>query len=152
MVDTSAPVSVTITRRPAHSLAVGATSTLAPNRATATAGWWARAHFLERDRYRGAYGGLRRLVQALAPGRAQVVAAAGATGTAPELWCVRLRALRCCPACLALDRFSAPLRVGDTLTLALSGQDERGKPIPGVEGEWGAPAIRRLPRSSRAPG
>jgi len=49
--------------------------------------------------------------------------------------------------------------VGDTLTLALSGQDERGKPIPGVRATWSSsdPSVASVEQSSgliraRAPG
>ena len=161
VVDTSAPVSVTITRRPAHSLAVGATSALSAESRDGNGkmvgseriSWSSTDTTVLTVDSAG-------VVQALAPGRAQVVAAAGGHRDSARI------VVRSAPRTAVLPQLaslsiasSAPLQVGDTLTLALSGQDESGKPIPGVRATWSSsdPSVASVEQSSgliraRAPG
>ncbi len=161
VVDTSAPVSVTITRRPAHSLAVGATSALSAESRDGNGkmvgseriSWSSTDSTVLTVDSAG-------VVQALAPGRAQIVAAAGGHRDSAGI------VVRSAPRPAVLPQLaslsiasSAPLQVGDTLTLALSGQDESGKPIPGVRATWSSsdPSIASVEQSSgliraRAPG
>jgi uncharacterized protein YjdB len=161
VVDTSAPVSVTITRRPSRPLTVGMSSALAAESRDASGkmvgperiSWSSTDTTVLTVNSSG-------VVRALAPGRAQVVAAAG-----PRRDSARI-VVRSAPRTAVLRQLAslsiaspAPLRVGDTLTLALSGQDESGKPIPGVRATWSSsdPSVASVEQSSgliraRAPG
>ena len=152
VVDTGAPVSVTITRRPSGPLRVGMSSPLAAESRDASGrmvdperiSWSATDTTVLTVDSSG-------LVQALAPGRAQVVAAAGAWRDSARI------VVRSAPRAAVLPQLASlsiaspsPLRVGDTLTLALSGQDERGKPIPGVRATWSSsdPSVASVDQSS----
>jgi len=100
------------------------------------------------------------VVQALAPGRAQVVAAAGARRDSAQVVVRSAPSTAVLPQLASLSIASpAPLRVGDTVTLALSGHDERGKPISRVRATWSSsdPSVASVEQSSgliraRAPG
>src|SRR4051794_16226325 len=161
VVDTSAPVSVTITHRPSRPLVVGTSSALVAESRDASGkmvdpkqiSWSSTDSTVLRVDSIG-------LVQALAPGRAQVVAASGPRSDSARIVVRSAPRTAVLPELASLTITSpAPLRVGDTLTLALSGQDERGKPIPGVRATWSSsdPSVASVEQSSgliraRAPG
>ena len=159
--DTTAPVSVTITRRPARPLVVGMSSALAaesrdeggkmvgPERIS----WSSTDTTVLTVDSSG-------VVQALSVGRAQVIAAAGSKRDTVGIVVRSAPRSPVLPQLASLSIASpAPLRVGDTLTLALSGQDESGKPIAGVRATWSSsdPSVASVDQNSgliraRAPG
>jgi len=161
VVDTSAPVSVTITRRPARPLVVGMSSALAAESRDAGGkvvgperiSWSSTDTTVLTVDSSG-------VMQALAVGRAQVIAAAGGRRDSAQIVVRSAPRTPVLPQLASLSIASpAPLRVGDTLTLALSGQDESGKPVPGVRATWSSsdPSVASVDQSSgliraRAPG
>ncbi|HEX2250530.1 MAG TPA: Ig-like domain-containing protein, partial [Gemmatimonadales bacterium] len=139
--DSAAPVSVTITERPARPMEVGSSARLAvevrdDNGRTVPA---ADVVWSSTDSSVVAVDSATGTVQAIGKGRAQVIAAAGelrdtarivvrtASRTEPEAPTV--------PASLRIQPH-APLQVGDTLTLSVRVLDQRGAAIRGARVSW----------------
>jgi uncharacterized protein YjdB len=138
--DTSTPVTLAITRRPARPVAVGSSTSLAAESRDAggkllgpqSISWISSDTSIVRvDSSTG-------LLQALAPGRAQVIAIAGARRDSARI-VVRASSPEAAPppqvGSLSIANHE-PLGVGDTAILALTALDTRGKPIRRVEVSW----------------
>ncbi|MFL5450255.1 MAG: protein kinase domain-containing protein [Gemmatimonadales bacterium] len=152
VVDTGAPVSVTITQRPSRPLVVGMSSALVAESRDASGkmvgperiSWSSTDTTVVTVDSAG-------VVQAVARGRAQVIAAAGAWRDSAGIVVRPAPRTPVLPQLASLSIASpAPLRVGDTLTLALTGQDESGKSIPGVRATWSSsdPSVASVDQNS----
>jgi uncharacterized protein YjdB len=150
--DSTAPASITITQRPARPLTVGSTTTLAAESRNGSgkplgpeAISWRSTNpvVVAVDSATGA-------ARALAPGRAQIVAAAGAHRDTVRI-VVRPGSREEPPQLASLSITSpAPLHVGDTLSLTLSGVDQQGKPLRRVQATWSSsePSVASVDPSS----